>query len=243
MFDELRIRSAGSGQNQPPRHKLAKVAALAVLFVIPLLIFVMLANAVRGNAPLPGDVPVLQAINTLASPALDLIMVGITLLGDAEIVVPALLVVAAVLYLRARRRKEAAFLVLAAGGTSAINLVFKHIFQRDRPTLWEHLVNETSFSFPSGHAMISSTIALTVIILCWKTRYRRTAITLGILYCFLISFSRLYLGVHFPSDILAGWCVSAVWVLTVYIIFRNFNLFPENPTFRPETAPKAKLSK
>ena len=61
--------------------------------------------------------------------------------------------------------------------------------------------------------MASSALALALIILCWRTRWRWLALIGGAIYMIIIGLSRIYLGVHYPSDILAGWCVSLVWVL------------------------------
>lgn len=227
MFDQLDPTPSTADPPKPTAGKLVKITLTALCFLVPLAIFLYLANAIRGNDPLPGDIAILEAIRTIASPAVDKIMIAITLLGDAEIVIPLIAICGALLFFKFKKRKQAVFLALATGGTAAINVVFKHVFERQRPTLWEHLVTETSFSFPSGHAMISSAIAYTVIILCWHTKYRWVAIAGGMTYMLLVSFSRLYLGVHFPTDILAGWCVSALWVATVYLVFRQFGLLPQ----------------
>jgi undecaprenyl-diphosphatase len=63
--------------------------------------------------------------------------------------------------------------------------------------------------------MASSVLAFTIIALLWKTRWRWPAVTLSTIYFLYIGLSRVYLGVHFPSDVLAGWCISLTWVLLV----------------------------
>ena len=170
MFDQLdpTPSDSPSGSKQSAGRKLLGITITTLAFAVPLALFLILANAIRSNGPLPGDLAVLQIIHLFANPVMDHLMIGITMLGDAEIVVPLLAIVAAILYLKFKKRKQAVFLALAAGGTAAINVAFKHVFQRDRPELWQHLVNETSFSFPSGHAMITSSLALTLIILCCR---------------------------------------------------------------------------
>lgn len=194
------------------------------LFWIPVGLFLALANAVRSDKPLPGDVPILQALYAIASPALNTLFIVITELGSAVLVIPAILLISGLLY-KKHRRGDALFLLFSAGGTAAINVVFKLLFARDRPALWEHLVVEHGYSFPSGHAMISSAVAVTAILLLWHTRYRYIALVAGLLYTLLVGLSRLYLGVHYPSDVLAGWIVSFVWVLTLYKVFNRYRSY------------------
>ena len=107
---------------------------------------------------------------------------------------------------------------MGVGGAALLNMVLKLIFERPRPDLWEQLIIETSFSFPSGHAMASSALAFSVIAIAWNTRFRWYAVGVGVLFMLVIGFSRLYLGVHYPTDVLAGWFVSGAWVLLVALV-------------------------
>ena len=193
----------------------------SVYFWVPAIIFLALADEVREKEPLPGDVSILTGINSFASPLLDNIFLAITALGSAFTVIVAVTAAAAAMYYLGKRR-GALFLLFAAGGTALINSLFKLFFARERPELWEQLVTEPGYSFPSGHAMISSALALSVILLTWHTKYRWYAVVFGILYTLSVSISRVYLGVHFPSDIVAGWCVSVLWVLTLHHVFARF---------------------
>lgn len=200
---------------------LPKLFLTSAVFWIPIALFVLLANQVRETNPLPGDVAILQAIHAHASPFLDTLAVIVTDLGSAAAVVAAVAIAAGVLWYK-RRRGPALFLLFSAGGTAAINAVFKVLFHRARPDLWPRIVTETDYSFPSGHAMISSALAFSVILLLWNTRYRWWAVTVGTLYFVLVGLSRLYLGVHFPSDVYGGWCVSLLWVATLYYAFQQY---------------------
>ncbi len=190
-------------------------------FWLPVVIFVVLANAIRGGEPLPGDTPVLLWLYSFSSPLLDTVFQVITFIGGAAFIIPAVLVAAAVLYSK-KRRGDALFALFAVGGAAVINATFKLLFARERPQLWEHIVVEHGYSFPSGHAMMSSAAAFTVVALLWHTAYRLPAILAGLTYFILVGLSRLYLGVHYPSDVLAGWCISLVWVLVLYKVFSRF---------------------
>jgi membrane-associated phospholipid phosphatase len=120
-------------------------------------------------------------------------------------------------YLR-QHRGAAYTLAAGVGGAAILNAVLKLSFQRVRPSLWIPIVHESSFSFPSGHAMASSALALTIMVLVWPTRWRWPAIVLGAAYIVLIGFTRVYLGVHYPSDVIGGWAVSFVWIMTMRAI-------------------------
>ena len=201
---------------------LGQLLRQTVFFWLPAVFFLVLANRVRGNDPLPGDIAVLTTLNTFASAWLTTGFIIITSLGSSLFVIAGVFIASVTMWYIGRRR-DALFLVFAAGGTAAINIIFKLIFARDRPDIFQHLVVEDGYSFPSGHAMISMSLALAVITLAWRTKYRWTAIIVGALYALLVGISRLYLGVHYPSDIVAGWCVSILWILTLYHVLARFS--------------------
>jgi membrane-associated phospholipid phosphatase len=221
-------------QNKTLSRLLVKRTLFSLLIIsVPLLAFVGIANEVKETEPLFGDIAVLQALHTLASPALDTLFLGITTLGSAVCV--SLLTAAMLVYLYLHRHyRDALFVAGAVGGTVLLNVLFKLFFERARPTLWQQIIAEKGYSFPSGHAMISCSLALTIIILCWPTRWRRTAIILGSIYCIAVSISRLYLGVHYPSDVVGGWLVSIIWL---YIIHRSFGIFSPSRLKETEAQP------
>lgn len=200
----------------------AELLRRSVLFWVPGVIFLALADEVRDKEPLPGDVSVLTTLNSFANDWLTSFFTVITSLGSSVFVVAGVtLAVATMWYIG--RRKDAVFLLFAAGGTAVINILFKLFFARDRPDIFQHLVVENGYSFPSGHAMISMSLALAVIVLAWRTKHRAAALVIGSLYVLLVGISRLYLGVHYPSDIIGGWCVSILWVLSLYHALARFS--------------------
>lgn len=185
-----------------------------LLYSLPVIAFVSIADEILEKEPLPGDVAVLELVHRSSSHLLDTIIPVITDAGGVVGVV-ILTVLAATLLVLRHRIRDAFVVVVGVSGAALLNLILKSLFQRDRPQLWERLVTENSFSFPSGHAMASSALALSIVIVCWRTKYRWWAVATAGLYMIGIAFTRLYLGVHYPSDIVAGWSASAAWVLLV----------------------------
>ena len=119
-----------------------------------------------------------------------------------------------------RKRAEAAWLAGSIIGASVLNAVFKLSLNRPRPELVTHLAKVSNASFPSGHAMISAAIYLTVGAMLAETQRRVSAkaylMGLAGVLVLLIGASRIYLGVHWPSDVMAGWCFGSVWALLVF---------------------------
>ncbi|USX45815.1 phosphatase PAP2 family protein [Dietzia kunjamensis] len=109
-------------------------------------------------------------------------------------------------------------MLAAVYGSSRLNVAFKPAFERSRPDFWEHLSTENTFSFPSGHAMGSMSLAAPLVVLTWGSRYRWAALAVAVVYVLAVGASRVYLGVHFPSDVLAGWCLTVLWVGILVVI-------------------------
>ncbi len=191
---------------------------MLILFVGLAIAFIGLGREVRSEETLKFDRQVLLSIHNFASPALDSAMKAITHLGGIVFVPLATLFVS--IWLAVKKHYVRSLLIMIdVGGAAILAVVLKLVYERPRPDLWDWLVTENTFSFPSGHAMASMSLALAVIFTAWHSRYRIVSIILAGLYVPIIAFTRLYLGVHYPSDILAGWLVSAAWVVAVWLIF------------------------
>ena len=119
-----------------------------------------------------------------------------------------------------RRWRLGAVFALEVGGAAAFDLVSKAFFARPRPTVYAHLVQESNFSFPSGHAMGGIAFFLALHLLLWRTLPRRWRWigVLGLVLALAIGISRPYLQVHYPSDIVAGWAFGSAWVLGVHLL-------------------------
>lgn len=188
---------------------------LLILFaavLLPLLLFGLLAEDVIEHEPFGFDDSLLLYVHRWATPGLDRFMLWMSLLGYQYGVVPMDLAVCLWLLLR-RRLRSALFFGLAVGGAGLLNQLAKGLFGRERPKLWSSLAPEATFSFPSGHAMGAMALGATLALLLWPTRWRYPMLVSGSLFVFLVGVSRVYLGVHYPSDVLAGWMAGWAWVM------------------------------
>ncbi|GLS43225.1 undecaprenyl-diphosphatase [Methylobacterium brachythecii] len=121
-----------------------------------------------------------------------------------------------------QRRRVAAFVLAAVGGGEGVSTVLKLFYHRPRPDLVPHGMEVFTASFPSGHAMMSAIAFLTLGILLARVERRRRVsamiMVLAIAMTLLVGLSRVYLGVHWPSDVLAGWTVGAAWAALCWFV-------------------------
>lgn len=197
---------------------------LALVFaglLLPMWGFAELADDIHEREVIGFDAPLLAFAHSLASAGADRFFTVVTKLGYGYGVVPAdILLVLVLTWLR--RFREATFAAIALGGSGLLNMATKLAFARERPALWDSVMHESTYSFPSGHAMGSATLACVAILLAWRTRWRWPVLALALPFVLLVGFSRVYLGVHYPSDILAGWAAASVWTAASFLlVFRR----------------------
>jgi membrane-associated phospholipid phosphatase len=157
------------------------------------------------------DAAALRAVGRLRSPTLTAVARAVSDLGAAVWLAPAAIAIMAALLLL-RRARAALIVGLSLAGTEPIEIGLKALFGRPRPSALAPLVHVTSASYPSGHAMISAALAAGVSAACWGTRWRWPVLALGVVYALAVSFSRVYLGVHYFTDVLAGILLAIAWV-------------------------------
>jgi len=202
------------------RRLFTRTALAFMCFCLCAIGFIALADEIHESSTTEFDDSILRYINSFASPAGDTVFVWLTHLGGI-LFMPLITAAFCAFFWRNGNKEKAAILAVAVSGAALLNVLVKQLFERSRPELWEQLVTEHSFSFPSGHAMISSALAFALILLFWSTAYRAYAIILGSIYMFTIGFSRLYLGVHYPTDIIGGWLLSLAWVSVVWFVWKS----------------------
>lgn len=223
---ERQVRRAGFGAalRDQVRYGVAMLrrggARLAVVFIgllLPLWGFGELADEVHDHEPFDFDEPLLHFARGLSHSGLDGLFLFVTDVGFAHGVIP--FDVLLVIFLALRRHfREATFAAFAFAGSGLLNGAAKQLFARERPALWDSIAPEVTYSFPSGHAMASATLACVLVLLAWRTRWRWPVLALAVVFTALVGFSRVYLGVHYPSDILAGWAAASAWTAAVFLL-------------------------
>jgi membrane-associated phospholipid phosphatase len=167
------------------------------------------------------DTTALLWIHQWANPVLDAIMLKITTLGNPEFVVFVVILTLGWLWW-SQHHSEAKVFAIACLGALILNQELKLFFTKARPQLWTRLIAETSFSFPSGHALGCSVLygflAYALAEQFPRLSYWIYSIAVGLIAA--IGASRLYLGVHWPTDILAGYAVGFLWLMICIAILR-----------------------
>ena len=180
--------------------------------------FVLIAGEVSEGGTQAFDVAVLRYIEARQTPFLDRAMLEITFLGTGLIVMTLVLVSGMFLWLT-KHKHSALLLIVATVGGILLNNLLKMSFDRPRPQVFAWGQHTVSSSFPSGHAMSAATVYMTIAYLAARLQRRRASRVLTLLAALvivtLIAASRLYLGVHYPSDVLAGYAAAFVWVVAV----------------------------
>ncbi len=151
----------------------------------------------------------------------------VTALGGHAII--SILMLSATLYLVATRQMQRAILILAAVVSGAlISSVLKLGFDRPRPDIVDHLTHAMSSSFPSGHAFLSAVVYLSLGALIARAHQQitiRTIVMMGaVLLVLIIGLSRIYLGVHWPTDVVAGWFFGAAWAAIWWLADYTWNV-------------------
>ena len=214
------------------RHRLdSRILMVFLITALGAFIFLRLGSEIREGENFALDRLILQALRSGSNPDLPIgpawlqaAMVDITALGGVTILT--LLTALTAGYLLASRKTAIAiFLVLAIAGGAMLSSLLKIGYARPRPDLVAHLVDVQSLSFPSGHAMNSAITYLTLGALLARTEGRRRVtiflMAAAIFLTLIIGISRVYLGVHWPSDVLAGWCVGASWAALCSLVART----------------------
>ncbi|MDQ0348178.1 undecaprenyl-diphosphatase [Ancylobacter vacuolatus] len=209
---------------------LPELAVLLALLgaALGLLAFAFIADEVAEGETHAFDEAVLLAFRVPGDPAdplgppwLEIIMRDVTALGGTTVLTLITLIVAGFLAMDGKRA-AALFVLVATSGGGLLSYALKLGFDRPRPDLVAHLVDVSTLSFPSGHAMGSAVTFLTLGVLIVRTESKRRikayALAVAVSLTLLVGFSRVYLGVHWPTDVLAGWCSGSAWALLCWII-------------------------
>jgi undecaprenyl-diphosphatase len=212
------------------RDELA-LLAWAFVFVLLLLIVIKLAGEVLEGETLKFDQRILLALRNPQNPSVPIgpswlvsAALDITALGSATVIGLTVVAVSGFLVLQGTWR-TGLFVALASSGAFAINAALKELFQRPRPDVVPHLREVMTMSFPSGHALTSAVVYLTLGALSMRIAERRLTkfycMAMAMLITALVGASRVYLGVHYPTDVIAGWLIGLSWALLCWMLERT----------------------
>ncbi|MHB1154436.1 MAG: phosphatase PAP2 family protein [Eubacteriales bacterium] len=188
------------------------------LAVIPGILFIMLAVFVEAGIMVNFEEWAYSGAVEKMSPSLTSFIKGITHIGDSVFVILFCLLLFAI----PKSRKTIALPVsVTVILSSIINVLLKNIFARERPDILRLMI-ETSYSFPSGHAMINSALYSMLILLIFKyIKSRRVKYSLSSLCIILVAaigYSRIYLGVHYAGDVIGGWLIGFSLAVMIFFI-------------------------
>jgi undecaprenyl-diphosphatase len=187
------------------------VGLLAGAIVLAMGVF--FARFILWDWLLPFEESCLLTLRDLANPTLDRYMIALTWLAQGQVTIPILIAIAGILIYR-NQVSAALVLAIGLGGSWFLNGIFKSFFRRKRPDLWVSSKRPMDYSYPSGHSMSAiSFYGLLAAILTQSlgiplaiTATLAGGLTLG------VGFSRMYFGVHWPTDVLSGWIAGGIWL-------------------------------
>jgi membrane-associated phospholipid phosphatase len=206
-------------------HGRRRLAALSLTLVVGFLssiiamyLFAQIADQVMDRDTIRIDNSVLIGLQRVGSPELDLVARRVTLLGSEGLAV--VMIVLLVIFGVRRRWGAAIALVLTTAGAQILNEILKDLFRRTRPAPVEFIFPAQEFSFPSGHAMVSASFYLFLAYVSWRVLHGwpRILAVAGLLTLIgVIGLTRLYLGVHFFTDVVAGYLAGLAWTAAVIV--------------------------
>lgn len=196
-----------------------------IISVISIIGFSLISLLITDRKIIHFDRIIIDSIQGLESTVLTNVMKFFTFIGSAPFVIVLSLFLLFFLYKVLHHRLELILVVAAITGSAILNGILKNFFQRVRPD-FHRLIEIEGYSFPSGHAMNAFTVYGIISFLLWRHISswlgRWTLIFVSVVMILAIGFSRIYLGVHYPSDIMGGYFASGFWITTAILFFQYY---------------------
>ena len=228
MVDEFNTRNSYVSKIIDGSHSMKLTGHLFSAFLISLVSligFSCIAVLISGQKIIQFDQTVISFIQGFESPTLTSIMKFFTYIGSFSVVVVIAIIAFLFLYFVLKHRIELVLFGTVILGTPIINQMLKQFFHRARPDL-HRLIEIGGYSFPSGHAMNAFAVYGILAFLLWRhipTRLGRTVlIMISTIFILMIGTSRIYLGVHYPSDIIGGYFASGFWLAISIWFFQKY---------------------
>lgn len=194
-------------------------------FIWFLLGFILIAVLVMLGGTAGFDRAVIHVVQSMESPPLTALAKGLSLVGSSKLAVGISLLTMAILFFLLKHRMELILFLWVGLGSQLLNILFKLWFRRERPTI-HRLIEQAGYSFPSGHSMAAFSLYGVIAYLLWRHMRNRKERLVLILFTVLmtggIGWSRIYLGVHYPSDVIGGYAASGAWLMLSAAIFEAY---------------------
>lgn len=168
---------------------------------------------------LPWERALMLSIDRGVPAAFDWLMLGLPWLGTNLTLLPIIALVSLWLWRKKGRVDLALHLVAVSLGSLIMNAVLKDAFGRPRPGLWEHRGQYAWSSYPSGHAIVCVSVFFTIALMLFRERHWRWPFVVAAILMIVILYSRLYLGVHWPTDVAGGCLIGLVWLAATEYAF------------------------
>jgi undecaprenyl-diphosphatase len=194
---------------------------ISLIFLIAFATFAVLIDTHRIYS---FDLRLIDFWQGMESPGLTRFAEAVSAAGTTKPVIGIALLIMAFLFFVLRQRTELLMLVMALVGSTLLNMAVKNAVARERPSL-HRIVEETGYSFPSGHSMAALSLYGMTAFLLWRVvrnGWGRTLIAIvAAVFILTIGASRIYLGVHYPSDVIGGYLLSGCWLAATIGTFRS----------------------
>jgi membrane-associated phospholipid phosphatase len=221
MPDDDRVEITGSALDGAGRATSTRSWAVVAAVGLVLLAGLAVWAAFSGVGPAAADAGALRTAVEARTPGLTTAAILITTVGSTVAMAVLAAVAGAVLWARGRPG-DAAFLVLTTAAASLVFRSLKIVLDRPRPPVATRVVVETNESLPSGHATMSIVVIGALVVLAWRGRAVQTRVLLVLAaaaWVGLVGTTRIYLGVHWLSDVVAGWAVGAAWLTVCALVW------------------------
>ena len=196
------------------------VAGLVLAAVVGALFALLVQSQGDWRVGLPWERALMLSIDRTVPTFVDWIMLSLPWLGTNLTLFPIVAAVSLWLWRKKGRGELALQLMVAVVGSLLLNVALKNVFDRPRPELWEHRGQYAWASYPSGHAIVGVATYFTIARMLLRERGWRWPFVAATLMLAIVLYSRLYLGVHWPTDVIGGIVLGVVWLVVVELAFR-----------------------
>ncbi len=202
-----------------------RLVIVLAIFIVILLLFLFITDEFVLEGGNEIDAKVFQQIEPYTSPTITAIMNFFTFFGSTDFLFPAYTLLA-LFYIVFKKNTRRSLNITAIGLSSVLlMLLIKNIFKRNRPP--DPLVAAKGFSYPSGHSTSAFTFCGILIYILWESQVKKVWKWIGtvalLLFAAIVAFSRVYLHVHYASDVLAGFCLSFLWLTICIFVLKRIN--------------------